>query len=283
MAVVIARPRPTPASRAAPVAPFLKAADVRIEGRGRPLLLINGLLHGHELWEPLVRHLATSRRTVRFDFPHQNGSFFADSYGTFDRYCDFVERLLAELELDPAEIDAFGFSVGGDVLRTLIVERGVRFRHVIMGASAPSGVERFWKAFFTSTVECLHRRQFDAFVRLIAFQLYSPLYIERYPKLLHVMHLKYLQQFPDFRRLEALLTMPLERRRPDATRDVALRGRATLIHCLYDQLVPIGPARDYARRVGLPMHEIETGHSLLAEAPEAVARLVMAILDPVAA
>jgi pimeloyl-ACP methyl ester carboxylesterase len=95
------------------------------------------------------------------------------------------------------------------------------------------------------------------------------------------MHLKYLQRFPDLRRLETLLSMPLHRRRPDPERDAVLCGRATLIHCLYDQLVPIGPAREYARRVGLPMHEIEASHSFLAEAPDEVAHLAKKILGSV--
>jgi pimeloyl-ACP methyl ester carboxylesterase len=267
-------------SRRSPAdARFLQAAGVRVEGEGRPLLLVNGLLHGHELWEPLIRHLAAGRSTVRFDFPHQNGSVFADGYDSFERYCDFVEDLLDALGLDAAGIDAFGFSIGGDVLRVLAAERGMPFRHIIMGASAPPGIERFWKEFFTGALRCLRDGQFDAFIRLVAFQFYSPLYIEQYPKLLNVMHLKYLQRFPDLRRLEELLSMPLQRRRPDPDRDVVLRGNATLIHCLYDQLVPIGPAREYARLTGIPLHEIETGHSLLAEAPDEVARLAMTILS----
>ena len=256
----------------------LAAAGVQVQGQGRPLLLINGLLHGRELWDLMLRHLPPGRQIVRFDFPHQNGSALADAYGSFERYCDFVEELLEALGLDLAATDAIGFSIGGDVLRTLVVERGVRFRHVIIAASAPPGIERFWREFFASAVECLRRGHLDSLVRLIAFQFYSPLYIQRYPKLIHVMHLKYLQQFPNARRLEELLTMPLQRRRPDPVCDAVLRGKATLIHSVYDQLVPIAPARRYAHELGLPVHEIECGHSLLAEAPGAVAEHAIRIL-----
>jgi pimeloyl-ACP methyl ester carboxylesterase len=62
--------------------------------------------------------------------------------------------------------------------------------------------------------------------------------------------------------------------------DAVLRGRATLIHGVYDQLVPIAPARRYAEDLDLPVHEIECGHSLLAEAPDAVAELAIRILGP---
>jgi pimeloyl-ACP methyl ester carboxylesterase len=257
---------------------FLNAAGVQVQGQGRPLLLINGLLHGCELWELMLRHLPAGRQIIRFDFPHQNDSEFCAGYQSFERYCDFVMELLAELRLEPSETEAIGFSIGGDVLRTLIVERGVRFRHVIIAASAPPGIERFWKEFFVSALECLRRGHLDTFVRLIAFQFYSPLYIERFPKLIHVMHLKYLQKFPNARRLEELLSIPLQRRRPDPVCDAVLRGRATLIHALYDQLVPIGPARRYADELGLPVHDIECGHSLLAEAPDAFAQHAMRIL-----
>lgn len=260
-------------------ADFLSAAGVQREGRGRPLLLINGLLHGHELWEPVVRPLAEHRQTIRFDFPHQNGSVFAEGYRSFDRYCDFIQELLSALRLKPAETEALGFSIGGDLLRSLVVERGVRFRHVIMAACAPPGIERFWKEFFTSALGCLRRGQLDTFVRLIAFQFYSPQYIERYPKLVNVMHLKYLQRFPDLRCLEELISMPLERRRPDPVCDAALCGQASLIHALYDNLVPIAAARGYARDVGLPVYEIESGHSMLAEVPYEFARLAIRILD----
>ena len=259
-------------------ADFLRAAGVQIEGRGRPLLLINGLLHGHELWEPLVRHFAAHRRTIRFDFPHQNGSALADQYNSFERYCDFVEDLIIALRLDPAETEAFGFSIGGDVLRSLAVDRGTRFRHAIIGASAPPGIERFWREFFSSALTSLRHGQFETFTRLIAFQFYSPLFIQKHPKLLSVMQFKCAQRFPNLRRLEELLDMPLTRRSPDPERDVALRGTTTLIHCHYDQLVPIELAREYACQVGLPFHEIATGHTLLAEAPDEVARLVTGIL-----
>ncbi len=259
-------------------ADLLKTAGVQIEGQGRPLLLINGLLHGHELWEPLVRRFAADRRTIRFDFPHQNGSALVGQYNSFERYCDFVEEIIGALGLDPAETEAFGFSIGGDVLRSLAVDRGTRFRHVILAAGAPPGIERFWREFFRAALTTLRQGQFEAFTRLVAFQFYSPLFIQKHPGLLNVMQLKCAQRFPDLRRLEELLDMPLTRRFPDPERDVALRGAATLIHCRYDPLAPIELAREYASRVQLPSYEIATGHTLLAEAPDDVARLVMDIL-----
>jgi pimeloyl-ACP methyl ester carboxylesterase len=70
----------------------------------------------------------------------------------------FARELLDALGLEPAETDAIGFSIGGDVLRTLIVERGMRFRHVIMAASAPPGIERFRKEFFAGALEWPERR-----------------------------------------------------------------------------------------------------------------------------
>lgn len=273
----------TPARPAAAEPALVRAAGVRRDGRGRPLLLVNGLLHGQDLWDPMVRRLAKDRQTVRFDFPHQNGSGLADDYNSFERYCDFVQDLLDALGLDPSEVDAFGFSIGGDTLRTLAVERGLRFRRLILCACAPAGVERYWRAFFTGAQECLRQGQLDAFVRLVAFQLYSPLYIERYPKLLNVMHIKCRQRFPDLRRLEQLLALPLQRGRPDPGRDAVLCGSAAVIHGVHDQLAPFGLARAHARQAGLPVSAVDCGHTLLAEAPDEVARLAERILQRVAA
>jgi hypothetical protein len=47
-----------------------------------------------------------------------------------------------------------------------------------------------------------------------------------------------------------------------------LRGKASLIHSVYDQLVPITPSRRYAHELDLPMYEVECGHSLPAEVPK---------------
>ncbi|HSK40016.1 MAG TPA: alpha/beta hydrolase [Arenibaculum sp.] len=258
---------------------FLEDAGTVVRGEGSPLLCINGLLHTAELWDPVLAPLTARHRTVRFDFPHQNGSPRAGRYAGFDRYCDFVVDMVDALGLDPAHTDAFGFSVGGDVLRTLAVERGFRFRRIIVGASAPPGIERFWGTFFTGALDLVRKGAFDDFIRLIAFQFYSPLYIEQYPKLLNVMHMKYRQRFADTANLEALLEIPLQRRPPDPARDAVLAGGAALVNCLHDHLVPIGAARDYARRTGIAYHEIETGHSFLAESPAEAVRLARTILN----
>src|SRR5689334_17961193 len=63
---------------------FLNAAGVQVQGQGRPLLLINGLLHGCELWELMLRHLPAGRQIIRFDFPHQNDSEFCAGYQSFE-------------------------------------------------------------------------------------------------------------------------------------------------------------------------------------------------------
>ena len=164
-----------PPTQAAARSGFLDAAGLTVEGEGRTLLLVNGLLHGADLWEPVIRALGPGYRTVRFDFPHQNGSPLADDHAGFDRYCDFVEDIVGTLGIDPPGSAAFGFSIGGDVLRTLAVERGIRFGTTILGASAPAGVERFWKEFFNTARGLLADGAFEAFVRLVAFQFHSPL------------------------------------------------------------------------------------------------------------
>jgi pimeloyl-ACP methyl ester carboxylesterase len=258
---------------------FLDAAGVTVEGDGRTLLLVNGLLHGADLWEPVTRALGPGYRMVSFDFPHQNGSPLAGNYVGFDRYCDFVEDLIEALDLDPSRSAAFGFSIGGDVLRTLAVERGVRFETTILGASAPAGVERFWKEFFNTARDLLGSGAFEAFVRLVAFQFHSPLYLDAFPKLSNLMHLRYRKRFPDVRNLEALLRMPLTRPVPDPVHDAEAMAGAHFIHCLYDHLVPLGPARTYAREVGAHLHEIEAGHSFTAELPEETAALLKNILE----
>ena len=103
-------------------------------GAGPPLLLINGLGAGLEMWEPLVSQLR-GREIIAFDLPGAGGS----PPGRWPARMPSLARTVAALqrELGYDRTDVLGYSLGGIVAQELAHRAPDQVRRLILAATTP--------------------------------------------------------------------------------------------------------------------------------------------------
>ena len=123
------------------------SADVR--SKATPLVLVHGLSAvGLIDWSPLAESLARSRPVLIFDNRGMGGSTLPkpmeeESYGV-QRMADDVKALVQHLGFE--EIDLLGFSMGGMIALTVLVEAGelpFKIRHAILAATSALVISSF--------------------------------------------------------------------------------------------------------------------------------------------
>jgi pimeloyl-ACP methyl ester carboxylesterase len=89
-----------------------------VEGRGPPLVLIQGYTCSYRFWDPMMRELAARFRVVRFD--NRASGWTKDQGESFsvDTMAADTAALIAHLGLDSPAI--VGHSMGGAIVQTLI-------------------------------------------------------------------------------------------------------------------------------------------------------------------
>lgn len=253
---------------------------VEIDGQGPPILFLNGLFQSTPSWQFVREHLPAGFTHIRLDFPNQGPAPADPAYATFAAYCDFVEAFLAARRIRAEDLVVVGFSFGAEVARALALDRGVRFRGLVLGSVSPPGFGRFWREWFSNLAVVADRGDVELFVRLIAFHMYSPAFFQRFAKAMAVMKMRYTQYFakdPDSLRLlaRAPLSRDFEREQRDEGFDIPVH----IISPTHDNLVPHDMSAAYAARVGARHHSVEAGHTFIVEAPAATADIVAAALD----
>lgn len=108
-------------------------------GRGEPLLLLHGLGHRKEGWEPVLPALAARFDVVAIDLPGFGGAPPLEGTPTDLALADFVEGVLDDLGWDTAHIS--GNSLGG-LIALRLADRG-RARSVT--ALSPAGKAVGWE------------------------------------------------------------------------------------------------------------------------------------------
>jgi 3-oxoadipate enol-lactonase len=85
-----------------------------INGVGKPILILNGIMMSTKSWEPFVKTLSKDNMLIRLDFFDQGQSDQLDnSIYTQDLQVDLIKALLSELRL--SKINIVGISYGGEV------------------------------------------------------------------------------------------------------------------------------------------------------------------------
>ncbi len=85
-----------------------------IQGEGKPILILNGIMMSTKSWEPFVKSFTASNQLIRLDFFDQGQSDkLENSTYTLDIQVDVMESLLKHLGLHKVSI--VGISYGGEV------------------------------------------------------------------------------------------------------------------------------------------------------------------------
>jgi poly(3-hydroxyoctanoate) depolymerase len=117
---------------------------VAVSGEGPPLLMVNGIGVGIEVWEPLSRRL-DGRRLILFDAPGAAGSPATPKVLRIPALAEVVTRLLDLLGHDEP-VDVLGYSFGGAVAQQLAFDHPERVRRLVLMATVPGlgGVQNPW-------------------------------------------------------------------------------------------------------------------------------------------
>jgi poly(3-hydroxyalkanoate) depolymerase len=110
---------------------------VSIEGRGRPLLLLNGIGASLELLEPFRRELRESE-TIAIDAPGTGGS---DALAFPLRLRGIARLISRSLDLlGYREVDVLGVSWGGALAQELARRHPERVRRLVLAATSPGWI-----------------------------------------------------------------------------------------------------------------------------------------------
>ncbi|WP_323735474.1 alpha/beta hydrolase [Methanosphaera sp. ISO3-F5] len=90
---------------------FKKDINYKVEGKGKPLILIHGLSDSLEYWEPLSSILKNKHKIIRYDIRGHGKSPLSREEISIDLLVDDLNILLNNLKVDECII--VGFSMGG--------------------------------------------------------------------------------------------------------------------------------------------------------------------------
>jgi len=104
-----------------------------IEGNGKTLVFIHGLSDSLEYWQPLAGKLKECYRILRYDLRGHGFSESGDEKICMDDYVNDLLCLLDELEI--AEADLVGFSLGGAIALDFALEYPERVSSIVLVSS----------------------------------------------------------------------------------------------------------------------------------------------------
>ncbi len=107
--------------------------NVRVEGQGEPLLLINGLTRPLGSWFPFAEAMK-GRRIVSFDAPGVGESANSLLPLSIAQLAAICVAVLDELRLE--RVDVLGFSLGGAVAQELAGTYPTRVRRLVLAATS---------------------------------------------------------------------------------------------------------------------------------------------------
>lgn len=254
----------------------------RVEGRGEPLLLLNGIAMSVPSWEPVIRPLAERYRVTRCDF---RGQLMTPDPPPADLagHADDVAALLDHLEIESSHV--IGTSFGG-VVGTLLASRHPdRVRSLVTIASADGFDEVMadevarWREACVESLEGGDRGHLSDVLEPVV---YSEAYVESHRDE-RTLRRRQIASLPEgwFRGLIALLDSAHSLRLREELRDV--RCPTLVIAAELDGFVPRERARGLAEAIDGARFEIieGAGHAVVVEQPGRVVELCLEFLDQV--
>jgi 3-oxoadipate enol-lactonase len=105
-------------------------------GSGPPLLLISGLGANRLSWAPVVPLLSDTFRCITFDNRGTGESDVPPGPYTIDELGDDTAALIDAIGIGP--VSAVGWSMGGSILQSLLINHGDKLRRAVLLSTLPS-------------------------------------------------------------------------------------------------------------------------------------------------
>lgn len=255
-------------------------ANVKVEGDGRPLLLIHGFSAALDWWDGIAPALAKNHKVIRLDLIGHGGTEAPRHGYTIPDQAKLVAAILDEL--GESGLPVIGHSMGGEVAGELAETRPDLVSKLVLIDSPANLSVRFnlaTEAYLTPVLgQFLHRIMTGAMLRRGLAQGFAPGFPvpERFVadarqltysafKQAHEKSLAYQRERPAYERLQALDPVP----------------PILVIFGSEDQLVPIETAKLFEKVPGTKLAIVEgAGHSPMVERPQATLRLIDAFIAP---
>lgn len=107
-----------------------------VQGEGKPMLMLNGIMMSTKSWEPFVKAFTNSNMLVRLDFIDQGQSDkLSNSEYTQSIQVDIIESLLRELKIP--KISIVGISYGGEVAILFAAKNPTKVDRLVLFNTTP--------------------------------------------------------------------------------------------------------------------------------------------------
>lgn len=251
------------------------AANVKVEGAGRTIVMIHGFSAAIGWWDAISDDLAKDHQVVRLDLIGHGGTAAPSADYAIERQAALVSAVLDRLRVDKATV--IGHSMGGEVATALVEARPPLVERLVLIDSPATADAKFtaaMHAYLTPVLgQAMSRILTDGGVRRGFAQGFAPEYPipERFVadfrqltymafRLAHEESVAYRTKRPTYERLAAIkpATPPL----------LAITGSM-------DAIVPPASVMQYGRLTGARIEIVEgSGHSPMVEKPERTLALI---------
>jgi pimeloyl-ACP methyl ester carboxylesterase len=253
--------------------------QVRRDGEGPPLLLVNGIGAALEMWRPLASHLA-GRELIAFDLPGSGRSEPRPALMRMPGFADLITELLDALGLDDA-VDVLGYSLGGIVAQELAHRHSDRVQRLVLCATSP-GLPSIPPNPLAACLMLTPARYHDARLARAILPVIAGGRTARDPVMLEAQLRDRLRHAPSTWGYAVQLAAVTGW--SSHAWLARLRQPTLVVHGGEDPLVPVLNARYLARRIPGAALEVvaRAGHLMLYDEPERVAPRIAAFLDAAA-
>jgi len=253
----------------------------QVDGRGEPILLLNGELMTMAAWEPIAAGLMVSRRVVRCDLRGQ-----LLSSGTpptsLQGHVETIERLLDELAIET--VDVVGTSFGALVGLELAATRPDRVRSLIAGQVSARPPAEGWSR-DTETIAACRRAAIDStdgdivFDRMVA-SMFSDAYLAEHAELFDLRR-RAVAGFPPEYFAGLLGMFDILSSLDFASRLERILAPTVVVESARDRVYPSPASADLARRIPRAEHVLVSGagHGVVIEDPVALLGVMQSFLS----
>ena len=112
-----------------------KSIYYEVNGKGNPLLILNGIMMSTKSWDPFVDAFSKNHQLIRLDFLDQGQSDKMSNYYQQDIQVDIVLNLLDELKIE--KINLVGISYGGEIALLFAIKHAKKVEKLMLFNTTP--------------------------------------------------------------------------------------------------------------------------------------------------